>query len=175
MTWLISKIVGNPVVLIVLLVGAFAVGVTSGGSAAWWLQGLRVTAAQQETVKVQQEFVKFQQATEAAGQKSKAEEQAKKTEHEQNLVQIRKDHEQEIKVVRDGAVAKYIAAHGVRDNSTSAGGSGVRTNSVSLKVDDGAKPQCVPDKELIENAAEDAEKLSAWQDWCHLNNCPVQP
>ena len=70
MTWLISKIVGNPVVLIVLLVGAFAVGVTSGGSAAWWIQGLRVTAAQQETKKVRQDFTKLQQETKEEGLKA---------------------------------------------------------------------------------------------------------
>lgn len=44
MTWLIEKISGNPVVLIVLLIAAFVAGVSS----AWWVQGLRITAVKQE-------------------------------------------------------------------------------------------------------------------------------
>lgn len=175
MTWLISKIVGNPVVLIVLLVGAFAVGVTSGGSAAWWIQGLRVTAAQQETKKVRQDFTKLQQETKEEGLKAKARELAKETEHQANLEKVRNDHERNIQAVRDSAVAKYLASRRVRNHAAGSGGGPVRADGQGLRVDDGTQPQCVPDKELIENAAEDAEKLSAWQDWCHLNNCPVQP
>ena len=171
MTWLIEKIVGNPVVLIVLLVAAAA----CGGSAAWWVQGLRVTAAKQDTVKVQQAFTEFKQETTRIGQAAKDEQQELNYTHEKNLEQVRKDHEQEIKVVRDGAVAKYLAANGMRNNSVRAGGSGVRTLAPGLKVDAGAAKECVPDETLIRDAADDAEKLSAWQDWCHLNNCPVQP
>lgn len=44
MTWIISKIVGNPMVLIVLLISAFV----AGGSAAWWVQGVRVQDAKTE-------------------------------------------------------------------------------------------------------------------------------
>lgn len=174
MTWLISKIVGNPVVLIVLLVGAFAVGATSGGGAAWWIQGLRVTAAKQETVKVQQEFTEFKQETTRIGQAAKDEQQALTDAHKNNLEQVKESHEQKVDAVRDGAVAKYRAAHGMRDNAAGSSGSGVRTNSVSLKVDDGAAEECVPDETLIRDAADDAEKLSAWQDWCRLNKCPVE-
>ena len=47
MTWLISKIVGNPMVLLALLAAAFVAGATSGGSFAWWVQGVRLTAAEQ--------------------------------------------------------------------------------------------------------------------------------
>ena len=48
MTWLISKIVGNPMVLLALLAAAFVVGVSSGASTAWWIQSLRLTAAEQD-------------------------------------------------------------------------------------------------------------------------------
>lgn len=77
MTWLISKIVGNPVVLIVLLVGAFAVGATSGGSAAWWIQGLRVTAAQNATAKVQGQFDQYVVEATKAAQAEQAKQLAK--------------------------------------------------------------------------------------------------
>ena len=168
MTWLLSKIVGNPVVLIVLLVAAAA----CGGSVAWRVQGLRLESAKQKTVKVQQAFAEFQQATTTAGQKSKAEQLAKEEAHERNLSKVRSDHEQEIKSVRSDAVAKYIANR-VRV-AASSGGGGVRQNSLSLRVDDGAQQKCIPDDEFIRDAAEDAEKLSAWQDWCRLNECPVE-
>lgn len=44
MNWIISKIVGSPYVLIALLIAAFF----AGGSASWWVQGLRITAVKQE-------------------------------------------------------------------------------------------------------------------------------
>lgn len=55
MTWLLSNIVANPAVLLALLVGSFLFGVSSGGSAAWWIQSLRVKDAEQEFVKYKQE------------------------------------------------------------------------------------------------------------------------
>ena len=42
MTWLISKIVGNPMVLLALLAAAFVTGVTVGSSAAWYIQSIRI-------------------------------------------------------------------------------------------------------------------------------------
>lgn len=42
MTWLITKIVGNPMVLLALLAAAFLAGATSGGSAAWYIQSIRI-------------------------------------------------------------------------------------------------------------------------------------
>lgn len=59
MGWIISKIVSNPLVLIALCAAAFV----CGGSAAWWLQGLRVTAAQQA-------LVSYKQAQKEAAQKA---------------------------------------------------------------------------------------------------------
>ena len=46
MTWLISKIVGNPMVLLVLLAAAFVTGVTVGSSAAWYIQSIRIDKAE---------------------------------------------------------------------------------------------------------------------------------
>ena len=46
MTWLISKIVGNPMVLLALLAAAFVTGVTVGSSAAWYIQSIRIDKAE---------------------------------------------------------------------------------------------------------------------------------
>ena len=46
MTWLISKIVGNPMVLPALLAAAFVTGVTVGSSAAWYIQSIRIDKAE---------------------------------------------------------------------------------------------------------------------------------
>lgn len=58
MTWIISKIVGNPVVLIALLIAAFIVG----GSSAWWVQGLRITSIKQEHTAFVQSLKEQEQA-----------------------------------------------------------------------------------------------------------------
>ena len=46
MTWLISKIVGNPMVLLALLAAAFLAGATVGSSAAWYIQSVRIDKAE---------------------------------------------------------------------------------------------------------------------------------
>ena len=48
MTWLIGKIIGNPTVLIVLLISTFVVGISTGGTAAWKIQGFRLESVKQE-------------------------------------------------------------------------------------------------------------------------------
>ena len=48
MSKIIGMITGNPLVLLWIVLGAFAAGAASGGSVAWWIQGLNVTAAEQE-------------------------------------------------------------------------------------------------------------------------------
>ena len=73
MTWLLSKIVGNPTVLLVLIVGAFLFGVSSGGSAAWWIQSLRVKNAEQELVDYKQEQVRLEQEKKDAADKQRNE------------------------------------------------------------------------------------------------------
>ena len=48
MSKIIGMITGNPFVLLWIVLGAFAAGAASGGSVAWWIQGLNVTAAEQD-------------------------------------------------------------------------------------------------------------------------------
>lgn len=57
MNWLIAKIVGNPTVLILLLLSAFVFGVSSGGSVAWWIQGMRITESKQAHTKYVQDLM----------------------------------------------------------------------------------------------------------------------
>ena len=69
MTWLLSKITGNPYILIALLAGAFLLG----GSAAWKIQGVRITAAEQEhTQYVQDQTTLRQEAIAEADRKREA-------------------------------------------------------------------------------------------------------
>ena len=73
MTWLLSKIVANPTVLLALLVGSFLFGVSSGGSAAWWIQSLRVKDAEQEFTAYKQEQVTLEQKREDDADKQRVE------------------------------------------------------------------------------------------------------
>src|ERR1035437_2065495 len=61
MTKILALITGNPLVLLWAALAIFPFGAATGGGAVGWTQGLRITAAKQETVKVQQEFKKYQQ------------------------------------------------------------------------------------------------------------------
>ncbi len=54
MSKLIGMITGNPFVLLWIVLGAFAAGAASGGSIAWWIQGLNVTSVDQKFTKYQQ-------------------------------------------------------------------------------------------------------------------------
>lgn len=48
MNRLVGHIIGNPGLLLWLVIAAFIIGLGSGGSAAWWVQGLRLDAVQAE-------------------------------------------------------------------------------------------------------------------------------
>jgi len=67
MTWILGKIVGNPLVLIWIVLGAFGFGAATGGSASWWIQGVRITDAKQEFKDYQQQQTTLiQEAKDAA-------------------------------------------------------------------------------------------------------------
>lgn len=175
MTWLLGKIIANPTVLLVLLIGAFAFGVTTGGSAAWWIQGLKVTAAEQKTTRVQQAFDKFALDTYNTGLKAETKKQEDEQKARDNLKKVQADHEKQIPTIRARAVANYLAAHGMPDDTGASTGSGaMREDSAGIRLDDGAGKECVLDQGFVEDAAEDAEKVEAWRTYCTLNNCPVE-
>lgn len=96
-----------------------------------------------------------------------------KAEQLKNLEKVKADHEKQIPTIRAGAVANYLAR--VRNNAAeNPGGGAVQGNSPGIRLDDGAGKECVPDEAFIRDAAEDAEKVGAWQEYCRLNQCPVK-
>lgn len=64
MTWLLGKVVGNPLLLIWIAAGAFAFGLASGGGTAWTVQGWRLG-------KVKAEYAGFVATTKVTGDAAK--------------------------------------------------------------------------------------------------------
>lgn len=154
---------------------AFAIGAILLGGAAWKIQGLRVTAAEQKTTRVQQAFDKFALDTYNTGLKAEAKKQEDEQKAKDNLKKVQADHEKQIPTIRARAVANYLAAHSMPDDSgTSTGSGSVRENGAGIRLDDATSKKCVPDEVFIENCAEDADKVEAWRAYCTLNNCPVE-
>lgn len=113
------------------------------------------------------EFVAFKARIDQAG-KDQREALGKLVEQrEETLKQARKDYEERIPAIRDAAVNAY------RLRFPNASSCPVSGNAPGVKVDDGASPKCVAD-EFIRDAAEDAAKVTAWQDYCKRNNCPIK-
>lgn len=79
MSRLVGLITANPAVLLWLALGAFMVGLSSGGAGAWWIQGLRLDAVQAEydgfvaTTRAEGEVAKKLAAAAAAEDKQKKE------------------------------------------------------------------------------------------------------
>ena len=119
-------------------------------------------------------FDTFVAGVERKGRDAEAEKARKDAEHKQTLAQIKETHESQIPRVRADAVANYRASIGLRQRSATNPGSGeLRGNGAGVRLDDGAQRQCVLDETLIQNAAEDAAKLGAWQQYCRMSRCPV--
>ena len=175
MSWLLKLAVSNPWVLLAIVLAIFGFGAMAGGSAAWWIQGLKVTAAHQETTHVQQAFDKFTIDTKDAGLKAEAKKQEDEQKAKDNLKKVQADHEKQIPTIRARAVANYLAAHRLPDDPGSSTGSGsVRQDGAGIRMDAGTSKECLDDQGFIEDAAEDAAKVEAWRAYCTLNNCPVE-
>ena len=174
MSWLLKLAVSNPWVLLAIVLAIFSFGAMTGGSAAWWIQGLKVTAAQLETKSVQQDFDKFALDTYNTGLKAEAKKQEDEQKARDNLKKVKADHEKQIPSIRAGAVANYLA-RSVRDNAAANPGSGaVQGNGAGIRLDDGTGKECLAGQGFIEDAAEDAAKVEAWRAYCTLNNCLVE-
>ena len=154
---------------------AFAIGAILLGGAAWKIQGLRVTAAEQKTTRVQQAFDKFALDTYNTGLKAEAKRLRDEADQLKNLKKVQADHEKQIPTIRARAVANYLAAHRLPDDPGSSTGSGsVRQDGAGIRMDAGTSKECLDDQGFIEDAAEDAAKVEAWRAYCTLNNCPVE-
>lgn len=73
MTWIVSKIVGNPIVLLALLVSAFVAGATSGGGLVWWVQDIRIAHRDATIKQLHADHDTYVQAVEKAATKAKSE------------------------------------------------------------------------------------------------------
>ncbi|MGP1675944.1 MAG: hypothetical protein ACTS6J_02145 [Burkholderiales bacterium] len=68
MGWLLKLVTGRPLILLWIVGGAFAAGLASGGSGAWWLQGLRLDSAKAATKVLQAKFDGFKETAKAQGE-----------------------------------------------------------------------------------------------------------
>ena len=112
-------------------------------------------------------FVAYRAEVTAIGKAQ--EEQVRKQEAQaaENLKQVRKDYEDKIPSIRRDAVTAY------RLRNPQSGSCAMPGNSASQQVDDGASKEPVAD-EFVRACAEDAAKVTAWQDYCKRNNCPEE-
>lgn len=151
MTKLLGMITGNPFVLLWIVLGAFAAGAATCGSAAWWAQGLNVTAEEQKFTKYQQTQTALIQA-----EKDRATLQREKA---------GQDYEKLSSILND-----EINQHVVLQRCVSAGKCGVRNKPV---------PSCtgirLPTAGQSDDAGADAISLiaSAAEESPVVNDCAV--
>ena len=112
-------------------------------------------------------FTTYRAKVEAIAEAQQAQIEKDKQQAEQNLRQVRKDYEDRIPDIRGAAVRAYR----LRCPNTCSGA--VPGNAASVQVDDGAGKEPVAD-EFVRACAEDAAKVTAFQDYCKRNNCPVE-
>lgn len=113
-------------------------------------------------------------STQALGQAAQKIVEEKKIEHANNLQTVKENYENHVPTIRADAVRNYLAAHHRRVRVERAGGGALPRDAPGEQVDDRASKELVPDSAFIEDAAEDALKLNAWQEWSRLNAIPVE-
>lgn len=113
-------------------------------------------------------------SVQALGQAAEARVAEVKKQSEENLKTVKEDHEKLAPAIRAGAVRNYLAAHPKRVRVVHAGSGSVPRDAPREQVDDGGAEKPVLDEAFIADAADDANKLAAWQQWCQLNRCPVK-
>lgn len=111
MNRVVGMIVGNPGLLLWLVIAAFVIGLSSGTGGAWWVQGLRLDAVQAKydgfvaTTKAQGEAAKKLADTQAAEDKRKKE--SSDHEYETTIASLRAD----VKRMRDDrARSRFVPA-----------------------------------------------------------------
>ena len=133
-------------------------------------------------VDLRDEFVGYKASVAVLAESAEREVEKKEQEGRENLAKVRGDYENKIETIRSNAVANYTArrepvrpASSVRN--ANAGSGSVSGSGSGLRLDDGASKECVvaqPDAAFIEDAADDAAKLSAWQEYARLNGIEVK-
>lgn len=111
MNRLVGHIIGNPALLLWLVIAAFVIGLGSGGSAAWWIQGLRLDAVQAEydgfvaTTKAQGEAA--QKLADATAAEDKRKKESSDHEYQTTIASLRAD----VKRMRDDrAGSRFLPA-----------------------------------------------------------------
>jgi len=93
--------------------------------------------------------------------------------HEDNLARIKEAYEHDLPKVQSDAVANYRATHRMLGTTNCPGQ--VSSPSPGQQVHDGTIQEQLPiDEETVRICADDANKLSEWQDYAKLNNLPVR-
>ena len=112
------------------------------------------------------EFAMFKAQVEVLGKQAEAEKKRIETEHAKVTKEIGDAWAKNLDAVRNNAVARYR----MRDNP----GRGFMPGlTLRPKEPDGASKErlaCNPDEAFIADAAEDAAKVGAWQDWARSLN-----
>lgn len=161
---LLGRVMGNPMLIVWSALGAFVAGAITGGGAAWTVQGWRIDA-------VKAEFKGFKAQVEVLGKAAQAEKQRTETAHAKTTKEIKDAIPKQIAAARSYAVRNYIASLPI-----TSGGSGVSPAANGAAGIDAAGKEsvaaCRP--EFIEDAAQDAATLTAWQEWARQVGFPVR-
>ena len=113
-------------------------------------------------------------SVQALGQAAEKVVEEKKIEHAANLETVRKNHEALASTIRASAVDNYRRANpAIRVRNDCSNGGSLPADAASEQLHDGTLEEPLLDIALIEEAASDANKLAAWQQWAQLNNIPV--
>lgn len=100
-------------------------------------------------------------------------------EHSKNLVAVKEDYEKRLSEINAVALRNYRR---MRDDAATRERISLSLAPGSVEVDAGAAAQCVVvaqpagtlDDSIVGACAEDALKLTAWQDWAKRNGVPVE-
>lgn len=156
MNWLLGKIVGNPAVLLAIVLAAFL----AGGSAAWTAQGWRLDAVQSEfdgfvaTVKAQGEAALVLKA--AQEKKDKLDKERTDAEVKHNLDRLRADN----KRLRDArAGSRFVPS------AASPASSPERACFDSTQLESAIRILDSEVSGLVEQGSEAIVKLNAAKDW----------
>lgn len=111
MNRVVGMIVGNPGLLLWLVIAAFVIGLSSGAGGAWWVQGLRLDAVQAEydgfvaTTKAQGEAAK--KLADATAAEDKRKKESSDHEYQTTIANLRAD----VKRMRDArAGSRFVPA-----------------------------------------------------------------
>lgn len=111
MNRVVGMIVGNPGLLLWLVIAAFVIGLSSGAGGAWWVQGLRLDAVQAEydgfvaTTKAQGEAAK--KLADATAAEDKRKKESSDHEYQTTIASLRAD----VKRMRDArAGSRFVPA-----------------------------------------------------------------